>query len=281
MDATGRTNNPAAFEEAVRAYLEPTRHQFNHQQMLETFLSVDRFRVWAAVVERNVGVAGKRVLSSGCGFAGSLLAWREAGAPVALGVEVDPDYLRFGALRTAELPGAGVVAYDGVRLPFGDAAFELVESMDVLEHTPDARTYLGELHRVLAPGGAVLLATPNRLWPVEQHLGILGPPWLPIGMADAAFGAVARLPNAVPALSEERRFKYSKLRGMRTSNVSLRSLRGHAKHLGFHLQLLDPADYGDAWPLPRTGARTQQLSRHRIGKFLAPSKTLAVLLHKR
>src|SRR5680860_1245004 len=158
MDATGRTNNPAAFEEAVRAYLEPTRHQFNHQQMLETFLSVDRFRVWAAVVERNVGVAGKRVLSSGCGFAGSLLAWREAGAPVALGVEVDPDYLRFGALRTAELPGAGVVAYDGVQLPFGGAAFELVESMDVLEHTPDARTYLGELHRVLAPGGAVQLA---------------------------------------------------------------------------------------------------------------------------
>ena len=277
MDATGRIPNPAAFEEAVRAYLAPTRDQFNHQQMLETFLSVERFRGWAAVAERQVGVAGGRVLSSGCGFAGSLLAWREAGAAVAVGVEVDADYLRFGALRTADLPGAGVVAYDGVRLPFADEAFQLVESMDVIEHTAEPETYLHELRRVLAPGGAILLVTPNRVWPVEQHLSIAGPPWLPIGFADTAFGVLARLPG----LSPERRFKYGKLRGMRTQNVSLRTLRRHAKRLQLHLQLLDPADFGDTWPLPRPGARTERLARHRLGKFIAPTKALAVLLHKR
>ena len=277
MDATGRIDNPAAFDEAVRAYLAPTREQFNHQQMLETFLSVERFRRWAAVAEHELGVADRRVLSSGCGFAGSLLAWREAGAAVAVGVEVDPDYLRFGALRTADLPGAGVVAYDGVRLPFGDGAFELVESMDVIEHTPDPEAYLRELRRVLAPGGAVLLVTPNRLWPVEQHLGIAGPPWLPVHFADAVFDLLARLPG----LSPDRRFKYAKLRGMRTQNVSLRTLRRHAKRLGFHLQLLDSAHFGDAWPLPRPGARTEEMARHRIGKFVTPTKALAVLLHKR
>lgn len=279
MDTTGQTRNPPAFEDAVRAYLEPTRGQFNHEQMLETFLSVDRFRLWAAVVDRRVGVSGKRVLSSGCGFGGSLLAWRDAGAALAVGVEVDADYLRFGALRTAELPGAGVVAYDGHRLPFSDASFDLVESMDVVEHTPDPGAYLTELRRVLAPGGAILLVTPNRVWPVEQHLGILGPPWLPIGVADALFGALARLPGT--GMSQERRFKYAKLRGMRTHNMSLRTLRRLARRTGLHLELLDPAEHGAGWPLPRAGTRTERLARHRIGKFIAPMRTLAVLLHTR
>jgi len=267
------TPNPPAFEAAVREYLAPSREQFNYEQMLLTFLSVDRFRQWAAVVDRYRSVKGARFLSSGCGFAGSLLAYRDAGAVSAVGVEVDDNYVRFGTLRVAELADAEVLAYDGGRLPFDDAAFDVIESMDVIEHTPDDLAYVRELRRVLAPGGVILLVTPNRLWPVEQHLDIAGPPWLPIGVADVLFGLLARL----PLLPKDRRFRYAKLRGMRTQNISLRRLRAIAKELGLFLRVLRPEGHAD-WPLPMDPAWVRRLRDTRLGKFFAPTRTLVVTL---
>ncbi len=269
-----RTPNPPAYEEAVRGYLEHARGQFNYDQMLLTFLSNDRFHQWAQVVAVYRRVQGARFLSSGCGFAGSLTAYRDAGARVAVGVEVDDDYLRYGALRVAAVPGAGVVRYDGVRLPFANGSFDLVESLDVIEHTPDVVGYLRELRRVLAPGGAILLVTPNRLWPVEQHLGIAGPPWLGVRTADAVFGGLAR----VAFLPDDRRFRYAKLAGMRTANISLRRLRRLAKEAGLFLRIVRPADHEGHWPLPRQGGGVERLADHRLGKFVAPVKSLVALL---
>jgi SAM-dependent methyltransferase len=43
--------------------------------------------------------------------------------------------------------------YDGGRLPFADATFDVVFCKQVLEHVRDPRLVLGEIARVLAPGG--------------------------------------------------------------------------------------------------------------------------------
>lgn len=47
--------------------------------------------------------------------------------------------------------------------------FDVVISNHVIEHVADARRHLHEIHRLLRPGGAVYLATPNRWWPWEFH----------------------------------------------------------------------------------------------------------------
>jgi len=280
MSTAPDSPNPTAFDDAVRAYLEPTKGQFNHHQMLLTFLSIDRFRQWAAVVDRYRTVNGARFLSSGCGFAGSLLAYHDAGAASVLGVEVDADYVRFGELRMADVVAAGadarVLAYDGGRLPAADQSFDLIESMDVIEHTPDDLAYVRELVRVLAPGGLILLVTPNRLWPVEQHLGIFGPPWLPIALADGLFELLAKL----PFLSQDRRFRYAKLRGMRTHNISLRRLRAIAKELGLFMRVLRPEDHAGGWPLPLDPGWVRRLRDTQVGKFLSPTRTLAITFER-
>jgi SAM-dependent methyltransferase len=51
-------------------------------------------------------------------------------------------------------------------LPFGDAAFDLVCALDVVEHVDDDARALAELSRVAAPGATLLLAAPlhPRLW---------------------------------------------------------------------------------------------------------------------
>jgi ubiquinone/menaquinone biosynthesis C-methylase UbiE len=40
---------------------------------------------------------------------------------------------------------------------------------EVLEHVPDDRRALREVHRVLKPGGALLIFSPNRRYPFETH----------------------------------------------------------------------------------------------------------------
>ena len=51
--------------------------------------------------------------------------------------------------------------YDGMTLPFADARFDLVVSLQVIEHVVDTRNYLSEISRVLKPEGTAIFTTPN------------------------------------------------------------------------------------------------------------------------
>jgi ubiquinone/menaquinone biosynthesis C-methylase UbiE len=79
-----------------------------------------------------------------------------------------------------DLTGAASwVAGDGRQLPFRDGAFDLVFSNSVIEHVGDAdsqRRFASEVARV---GRSYWVQTPNRWFPVEQHLLTPVVHWLP------------------------------------------------------------------------------------------------------
>ena len=52
------------------------------------------------------------------------------------------------------------VALDASRLPFSDGSFDGVVFFDLLEHVPEYRRMLAEIHRVLEPGGALHFYVP-------------------------------------------------------------------------------------------------------------------------
>lgn len=56
--------------------------------------------------------------------------------------------------------GKADVLYDGARLPFPDASFDVVMSVQVLEHTPRPEALVAEMARVLAPDGLLILSAP-------------------------------------------------------------------------------------------------------------------------
>jgi SAM-dependent methyltransferase len=59
------------------------------------------------------------------------------------------------------LVGSDVHLVDAARLPFGDAAFDKVAVVDMLEHAPDEDAFARELARVTKPGGRLVVNTPH------------------------------------------------------------------------------------------------------------------------
>jgi SAM-dependent methyltransferase len=93
-----------------------------------------------------------RLLDLGCGVGHSyeLLAPRET-----VGLDSDAAALEGQARPT--------VAADMRELPFADGEFASVLAVQSIEHVPDPARVLAEAARVLEPGGAAVLVTPNRL----------------------------------------------------------------------------------------------------------------------
>jgi SAM-dependent methyltransferase len=91
-----------------------------------------------------------RVLDIGCGVKPYRALFP---GPEYIGVEI-PIASRYGSRKLAD------VYYDGHVLPFPDASFDVVLSSQVLEHVFDPTEFLGEIYRVLRPGGHFLLSTP-------------------------------------------------------------------------------------------------------------------------
>ncbi len=79
-----------------------------------------------------------------------------------------------------ELAGAADwVAGDGRRLPFGDRSFDVVFSNSVIEHVGDRESQRRFAREVMRVGRSWWVETPNRWFPVEQHLLTPLVHWLP------------------------------------------------------------------------------------------------------
>jgi SAM-dependent methyltransferase len=75
------------------------------------------------------------------------------------GTDIRPGYVN---LDSADLPGVDVVHdLSELPLPFADAAFAEVVCQDVLEHLPDYPRLLGEIHRIMRPGGRLVVRSPH------------------------------------------------------------------------------------------------------------------------
>jgi dolichol-phosphate mannosyltransferase len=64
-------------------------------------------------------------------------------------------------LRWLRAPGRHLVQGSLTRLPFADRAFDTVICSEVIEHIPRSQVHLDELVRVIAPGGRLILGTPD------------------------------------------------------------------------------------------------------------------------
>jgi 2-polyprenyl-3-methyl-5-hydroxy-6-metoxy-1,4-benzoquinol methylase len=125
---------------------------------------------------------GLRVLNVGCGTGGFNVAAQRAGAHT-WGIDASHDAIRICELRRLLGAGGRYVRAAAESLPFRDDAFDLVYCLSTLEHVDGVEAAVGEMVRVLRPGGAVLLYAPNAWALYENHYKIFWPPRCPRPLA--------------------------------------------------------------------------------------------------
>jgi 2-polyprenyl-3-methyl-5-hydroxy-6-metoxy-1,4-benzoquinol methylase len=127
---------------------------------------VDMARHMAAYDFAATRAAGKRVLDAGCGEGYG--AARLAGvAAHVLGVD-RAEAVAVARARHRHERLAYEVA-DLERLDALEARFDLVVSFQVIEHLPDPAGFLRALGARTAPGGELIVTTPNRLMSVSEN----------------------------------------------------------------------------------------------------------------
>jgi SAM-dependent methyltransferase len=110
--------------------------------------------------------AGKRLLDIGCGPRGSL-TWA-GGAAERIGV--DPLVSRYRELQQGN-HGMNYVEAGAEHMPFADGYFDVVSSINSLDHVDDVDRAIAEATRVAKPGGTFLLLVDvgHEPTPTEPH----------------------------------------------------------------------------------------------------------------
>lgn len=122
------------------------------------------YRGLRALVKDSLPENAMRVLDAGCGTGGQLA---ELGVRQGFGIDAAPE-----ALAHCRARGLHRIAQASVSaLPFPDACFDAVVSLDVLYHRAvgDPVVALREYRRVLRPGGVLILNVPAYAWLHSRH----------------------------------------------------------------------------------------------------------------
>jgi 2-polyprenyl-6-hydroxyphenyl methylase/3-demethylubiquinone-9 3-methyltransferase len=104
-------------------------------------------------------LSGKSALDVGCGAGLLAEPLARLGASVT-GIDAAPELI---AAATVHARAQGLaIDYRAVPVEQLDGHFDLVTALEVAEHVADPRAFLASLARRLAPGGLMILSTPNR-----------------------------------------------------------------------------------------------------------------------
>jgi ubiquinone/menaquinone biosynthesis C-methylase UbiE len=106
---------------------------------------------------------GKRLLEVGCGAGIDLVRFGRAGA-ILTAVDLSRTAIEL-AEKNLALNGlhGNLCLMDGEAMKFADNSFDVVYAHGVLQYTANASQMIGEIHRVLKPGGEAIVMVYNRV----------------------------------------------------------------------------------------------------------------------
>jgi ubiquinone/menaquinone biosynthesis C-methylase UbiE len=103
-------------------------------------------------------VKGKRVLDIACGEGYGAAALQRAGAAHVIGVDISESV----CLHAHEKYGLDARPGTGEQIPLPDNSVDVIVSFETVEHVLDPNRFLDECARILAPGGMLVISTPNK-----------------------------------------------------------------------------------------------------------------------
>lgn len=115
--------------------------------------------------ELEIGVSA-RGLDIGTGTGSNLRMLREQGYQNITGVDLNEVAARYCLAKGF----TSVLVGDANHLPFSESQFDLILATDTIEHIEDDQKSLREIHRLLSPGGCVIVVVPAfaSLWGLQD-----------------------------------------------------------------------------------------------------------------
>jgi len=107
----------------------------------------------------NLLKPGDRILEIGCGI-GTVVAELAGQGYDAMGTDISQVAIEYGRAKYGNIR---LEVQPAEELPYTDGTFDVVLSFDLFEHIARIDRHVGEVHRVLKPGGHYLFETPNKL----------------------------------------------------------------------------------------------------------------------
>jgi len=134
-------------------YFNRIAHQYDGWYRTKTGKYVDRTEKW--LVFSMMRTKSGKALDLGCGTGNYTLELLKRGFDV-VGLDASD-----GMLEVARSKGLNCIKGDAYALPFQDRSFDLVLSVTMFEFIHEPERVLREIHRVLTPGGEVIIGTMN------------------------------------------------------------------------------------------------------------------------
>jgi 2-polyprenyl-3-methyl-5-hydroxy-6-metoxy-1,4-benzoquinol methylase len=139
---------------------------------------------WHVLARDNLGdVRGLRVLEIGCGR-GAFARYLAAQGANLVAADFSEKAIEIARRRLAGVTDCEVLVADIQEIPFPAESFDVVISLETLEHVSDPDRALEELVRVAKIGGRLVITTPNYLslvglWRIYRRL--IGRPFHEVG----------------------------------------------------------------------------------------------------
>ena len=161
--ATIRADEAAHFGKLAKDWWDPKGssamlHRLNPVRLQFLREAIDLH--WAGDIEARRPLAGKTALDVGCGAGLLCEPLARLGADVT-GVDAAPENAAAAAVH-AEGAGFDIRYIAGEVGALDIGSFDLVTAMEVIEHVADKAAFVAALAGRLAPGGLMVLSTPNR-----------------------------------------------------------------------------------------------------------------------
>lgn len=115
---------------------------------------------WHVDARERHPLKGRTAIDVGCGAGLLAEPLARMGAAVT-GVDAAPENIAAARAHAAG-QGLAIQYHAGELAALPSATFDLVTSMEVVEHVADPAAFIAELGARLAPGGLMILSTPNR-----------------------------------------------------------------------------------------------------------------------
>jgi SAM-dependent methyltransferase len=177
--------------------------QAMHAELMEGKLSVAAYQAWEYREIQQIypefgpvwDLRGKCLLDVGSGLGGKSAFYVEAGCRNVTAIDLRPKSVQAtrDLARDRHLTTLQAFLCDAAHLALPANHFDVIISINVLEHVDDLPGALRECKRVLRPGGLMLLHFPPFYSPWGAHLdGWINFPWPHVFFSDATLIEVAR-----------------------------------------------------------------------------------------